>query len=386
MASRLRNGLIGIIALLAGLVPAVADAATLYISEYSNIGAIGSSPTPWPPGPALATQTVAVGAGSVSSAAFNGQTKAVLLTCDIGCSISFGTSPTATTSTTLLQQGVPYYFVTSPSQKVATIANPSGDTGGGSGTATNVNLEQVGGVATAVGNGTTNTGTQRVTISSDSTGTVIATQATAASLNAQVVGNVASDATDSGNPSKVAGVVSTTAPSAATSGQRKNLWVTANGATVMGAVATTGGDGVNNGNMSTYANLAGTSATQLLVAPSTFNGTTWDRAFTCTSSAVINATAAATTQLVALSGSTVIRVCGFTLTESLAGTAQFVYGTGSNCGTGTTNLTGAMALATSGVMTVSAGTGSVFRTIAANALCLTAVTGNITGFVTYAQY
>jgi len=66
-----------------------------------------------------------------------------------------------------------------------------------------VNQTQINGVAVSVGNGTTDTGTQRVTISSDSTGTVIATQATAANLNAQVVGNVAHDAVDSGNPIKV---------------------------------------------------------------------------------------------------------------------------------------------------------------------------------------
>lgn len=49
-----------------------------------------------------------------------------------------------------------------------------------SGTTPDVNVLQVGGNNTAVGNGTTNTGTQRVTISSDSTGVVSATQGTAA--------------------------------------------------------------------------------------------------------------------------------------------------------------------------------------------------------------
>ncbi|MCK9361859.1 hypothetical protein M0Q28_06595, partial [Patescibacteria group bacterium] len=103
-------------------------------------------------------------------------------------------------------------------------------------------------------------------------------------------------------------------------------------------------------------------------------------------SAVINVTAGATTQLVALSGSTVIRVCSYNVTASLAGTFTFVYGTGANCGTGTTALTGAMAIATAGSNGMSGMIGSLFRGAAANALCLTAATGNMTGFVTYAQY
>ena len=50
-----------------------------------------------------------------------------------------------------------------------------------------------GGVLAVAGNGTSGTGVQRVTIASDSTGTVAVTQATASSLNATVVGTLASD-------------------------------------------------------------------------------------------------------------------------------------------------------------------------------------------------
>ena len=60
------------------------------------------------------------------------------------------------------------------------------------------------------------------TASSSIGGTVIVTQATAANLNAQVVGNVASLATDSGNPVKIGGVYNTSAP-APTNGQRVDL-------------------------------------------------------------------------------------------------------------------------------------------------------------------
>lgn len=118
-----------------------------------------------------------------------------------------------------------------------------------------------------------------------------------------------------------------------------------------------------------------------------YNGTNTDRGFTCPNTAAISVTAGNTTQIVALSGSTIIRVCSIAVSMSAAGTAQFVYGTGSNCGTGTTNITGAMTLATGTPMTLAAPAGSsVMRGAAANALCVAAVTGNVTGWLSYAQY
>lgn len=88
-----------------------------------------------------------------------------------------------------------------------------------------VNVAQMNGVATSMGAGANGTGVQRVTLATDQTaistagvfsvkvdqttdGTtnkVAATQATASNLNAQVVGAVASDAVDSGNPIKIGG-------------------------------------------------------------------------------------------------------------------------------------------------------------------------------------
>lgn len=54
------------------------------------------------------------------------------------------------------------------------------------------------------------------------TNKVSATQATASNLNAQVVGNVASGSTDSGNPVKIGGLAKTANPTAVTDGQRVN--------------------------------------------------------------------------------------------------------------------------------------------------------------------
>jgi len=58
------------------------------------------------------------------------------------------------------------------------------------------------------------------------------------------------------------------------------------------------------------------------------------------SSVAINVSTATTTQLVAISGSAKIYVTSFDVIAGGTGNITFVYGTGSNCGTGTTSLTG----------------------------------------------
>ena len=106
----------------------------------------------------------------------------------------------------------------------------------------------------------------------------------------------------------------------------------------------------------------------------------------CDSSAVVTVSAAATTEIVSLTASRSIRVCSFSVSISLAGSAQWVTGTGSNCGSGTANLTGAYSVATGATANQGTGLGEIFKTPAGNALCLAAVTGNVTGVVTYAKY
>ena len=113
------------------------------------------------------------------------------------------------------------------------------------------------------------------------------------------------------------------------------------------------------------------------------------------SSAAIAISTATTTQLVALSGTTAVYVCNY---QAVAGAGtnpslQFVYGTGSNCGTGTTSLTGAMATGVTvsatapGPIFESSGGNTLFKTAAGNALCLTTAgtTPNFQGWVTYVQ-
>lgn len=107
------------------------------------------------------------------------------------------------------------------------------------------------------------------------------------------------------------------------------------------------------------------------------------------SSVAINITSATTTSLVAISGSTSIFVCGFSVTMvGAVETIQFEYGTGATCGTGTTVLTGAFADGTASDIVVSYGGGemTVFATPSAQRLCaVTTGTVSIQGVLTYVQ-
>lgn len=85
--------------------------ATVYLTEFANTGrdAAGykmqcahESQT--------ASQTVAITAGSVQSAAFNALTKFVRISTDAVCSVEFGTAPTATATTRRLPANTSEYF------------------------------------------------------------------------------------------------------------------------------------------------------------------------------------------------------------------------------------------------------------------------------------
>lgn len=389
-------------AALGSLVSGAAHAATLYISEFANgVSTIASQEAQIFPQPAITDQTVAITASSVQSAAFNSKTKAIMVECDADCSVVIGTNPTATTSNYLMGDGTPYYFAVGPGEKIAVISNTSGGSG------SDVNIVAVGGtpvtsplpVSTPTGassnmvQGTAAAGSTPVgnpVFVGGSDGTNVRALAVDVSGNQIVVGNAASGAADTGNPVSIGGVFNTT-PTVITNGQRGEAQLDS-GSNLRVALATpiiTGTDGVSNTNGITtpyWVSASSSTIRPFATAPFDFNGTTWDRHFTCANSATITVSAATTTQIIALSAGAIIRVCSFELTESLAGTAAFVYGTGTNCAAGQVALTGAMALVTGGNLPMSSSNGSLFRTIASNALCLTAVTGNITGFVTYAQY
>jgi hypothetical protein len=103
---------------------------------------------------------------------------------------------------------------------------------------------------------------------------------------AQVVGDSANAATDSGsNPVKIGGVYLST-PATYTTGQRGNYLMGAKGGfpIVAGSAAVAAADAVSNTNtiqFNTYANTSGL----LQIAGFVFNGTTWDRAYSGAGSA-----------------------------------------------------------------------------------------------------
>ena len=57
----------------------------------------------------------------------------------------------------------------------------------------------------------------------------------------------------------------------------------------------------------------------------------------CNAAAQYSSSVAGTTQLVPLATGKAIYICGYDISAAAGSTLQLVYGTGSNCGTGTTN-------------------------------------------------
>lgn len=101
--------------------------AELTIAEYELVANdLYGRIVPVPIEPAVARQTVAIGASSAASNAFNARTKFVLLTTDTACLIAFGTAPDADDYTAYLAAGQAMFFGVSPdlSLKVAVKAVP----------------------------------------------------------------------------------------------------------------------------------------------------------------------------------------------------------------------------------------------------------------------
>jgi hypothetical protein len=93
----------------------------------------------------------------------------------------------------------------------------------------------------------------------------------------QVEGNSASGAADTGNPVKIGGLVNTTTPTAATTGQRDDFWSTAYGALEVAGITVSGADGIANNVLRSISGQNTVAVGPLFIANSHFNGTTWDR-------------------------------------------------------------------------------------------------------------
>lgn len=98
--------------------------ALLYITEYAN--AVMSDGVPVQAGqePSIDQTPVAIGGGSLQSAAFNANTRFVRLHTDAICSVVFGESPTAVTNTQKrMAANSTEFFGVVPGQKVAVISS-----------------------------------------------------------------------------------------------------------------------------------------------------------------------------------------------------------------------------------------------------------------------
>lgn len=73
--------------------------ATLYITEFKEVGNdVRRNVLQCPQMPAMAEQTVAIGAGALQSDLFQDVTRYVMIHADVVCHVAFGASPTATTA------------------------------------------------------------------------------------------------------------------------------------------------------------------------------------------------------------------------------------------------------------------------------------------------
>jgi hypothetical protein len=119
----------------------------------------------------------------------------------------------------------------------------------------------------------------------------------------------------------------------------------------------------------------------------TTNGANCVPAVAASSSAKVDVATGTTTEIVALTAGKNIFVTSFNLFAGGTGTIKFVYGTGSACGTGTTDLTGAYPLKDQGSIAVGSGHGLVLYVPASNALCVTtSASVQISGSVSYAKF
>jgi hypothetical protein len=120
--------------------------------------------------------------------------------------------------------------------------------------------------------------------------------------------------------------------------------------------------------------------------PYSYNGSTMDLNYVCPLSAPITFTAASgTLQIVGLTASQIIRVCHVSLASDTTTNITLSYGTGSNCGTGNTALTGAY----NGIKTLALDFGpeAALRTASANAFCVgSSAAATIGGVVSYAKF
>lgn len=197
-----------------------------------------------------------------------------------------------------------------------------------------VNVAQINGVTTTMGNGASGTGVQRVTIASDSTGTIVATSATAANLLTRTDTSGATGAAPPARADYIGG-----------------LGAGATGGFVAGIPVA---DGFQ----------------------------------------TVSITTATTTLLITGVSGRHVRISAIHLLTGIANNVALISGTGATCGTGTTGMAGGTTaangynFAANGGLTLGSGVGSVMRTTATgDSVCaVTSANGPLAGTIAYTIY
>lgn len=96
--------------------------AKAYIAEYDRQARDPIGIVPTGQEPAIANQTVVIGA-EAKSAAFAATTQFVAVSVDAICSVAFGAAPTSTTSSLRLPANSITYFGVVPGHKISVISN-----------------------------------------------------------------------------------------------------------------------------------------------------------------------------------------------------------------------------------------------------------------------
>jgi hypothetical protein len=122
------------------------------------------------------------------------------------------------------------------------------------------------------------------------------------------------------------------------------------------------------------------------VAKSVFNGTTWDREFTCTLRSAFTLSAASDVIIAAGTASNITRICHLDFTTDTLATVTIQQGTGSTCGTSTATLAGPYPNVALGLFFDFGPWSALRTTIAARDICLHFSTNStIGGVVIYEQ-
>lgn len=246
-----------------------------------------------------------------------------------------------------------------------------------------------------------------------------------------VAGTIASGSADSGNPVKTGGVFNTTQPTV-TNGQRVDTQMTVRGemliakgvsgfsidntgfnvtgslpagtnnigdvdiatfpdnepfnlAQVGGTATVTGGVNGSVGVGGVTAN--GSASTGNPVFVGGIAGGNRQQLILCDSSAVISTASSGSAQLVALTSGQTTYVCSYNWMANGTVNVKLVYGTGTNCGTGSTDLTGAYNHTTQTGIAVTSPSWTGIKTAASNALCINlSAAVQVSGVVMYTKF